>query len=88
MAEVTGLDRATIRRGLADLTHPDRLPPAGRQRRPGGGRKALTADDPTLVAALLALVEPTTRGDPESSLRWTCKNGAQLAAALQQQATR
>ena len=88
VAEVTGLDRATIRRGLADLTHPDRLPPAGRQRRPGGGRKALTADDPTLVAALLALVEPTTRGDPESPLRWTCKSCAQLAAALQQQATR
>ena len=85
VAEVTGLDRATIRRGLADLTHPDQLPPAGRQRRPGGGRKALTADDPTLAAALLALVEPTTRGDPESPLRWTCKSCPQLAAALQQQ---
>ena len=88
VAEVTGLDRATIRRGLADLTHPDQLPPTGRQRRPGGGRKPRTADDPTLAAALLALVEPTTRGDPESPLRWTCKSGAQLATALQQQATR
>ena len=87
VAEVTGLERATIRRGLADLTHPARLPPAGRQRRPGGGRKALTADDPTLAAALLALVEPTTRGDPESPLRWACKSCPQLAAALQQQAT-
>ena len=88
VAEVTGLDRATIRRGLADLTHPDPLPPAGRQRRPGGGRKPRTADDPTLAAALLALVEPTTRGDPESLLRWTCKSLSQLATALQQQATR
>ena len=88
VAEVTGLDRATIRRGLADVAHPDRLPPAGRQRRPGGGRKPRTADDPTLAAALLALVEPTTRGDPESLLRWTCKSLSQLATALQQQATR
>jgi transposase len=85
VAEVTGLDRATIRRGLADWAHPDQLPPAGRQRRPGAGRKALAAADPTLVAALLALVEPTTRGDPESPLRWTCKSCAQVAAALQQQ---
>ena len=76
------------RGGLADVTHPDQLPPAGRQRRPGGGRKALTADDPTLAAALLAWVEPTTRGDPASPLRWTGKSCAQLATALQQQATR
>ena len=88
VAEVTGLDRATIRRGLADVAHPDRLPPAGRQRRPGGGRRALTTNDPMLAAALLALVEPTTRGDPESLLRWTCKSLSQLATALQQQATR
>ena len=48
----------------------------------------MTTNDPMLAAALLALVEPTTRGDPESPLRWTCKSGAQLATALQQQATR
>ena len=76
------------RGGLADVTHPDQLPPAGRQRRPGGGRRALTTNDPMLAAALLALVEPTTRGDPESLLRWTCKSLSQLATALQQQATR
>ena len=55
---------------------------AGRARRAGGGRKRLTERDPGLVAALEALVDPVTRGDPESPLRWTCKSTAQLARAL------
>ena len=50
VAEVTGLGPATIRRGLMDLAHPESLPPAGRIRRPGGGRKPLTQHDPTLQA--------------------------------------
>ena len=54
-------------------------------RSPGGGRKPLTYHDPTLLAALEALVEPTSRGDPESPLRWTCKSVRQLAAELQRQ---
>ena len=54
----------------------------GRQRRAGGGRKALTHHDPDLVRALEALVEPTTRGDPESPLRWTTKSTRKLAAEL------
>jgi hypothetical protein len=45
--------------------------PLGRVRRAGGGRKKVTATDPALVEALLALVEPTRRGDPESPLCWT-----------------
>lgn len=69
VAEVTELSPATIRRGLRNLAHPEGLPAAGRLRRVGGGRKALTVHDPTLRDDLLALVEPTTRGDPESPRR-------------------
>lgn len=54
-------------------------------RSPGGGRTPLTDHDPTLLAALEAFVEPTSRGDPESPLRWTCKSVRQLAAELQRQ---
>jgi transposase len=51
-------------------------------RNPGGGRKPLRTHDPTLLAALEALVDPDTRGDPLSPLRWTCKSTRQLAATL------
>jgi hypothetical protein len=85
VARATGLARDTIRVGLRELAHrhehPDE-PPGPRVRHPGGGRKAVTATDPALVAALEALVEPHTRGDPQSPLRWTCKSTRQLAAAL------
>src|SRR5512142_182972 len=50
--------------------------------RPGGGRKRLTVRDPTLKADLERLIEPTTRGEPESPLRWTCKSTRELTAAL------
>ena len=53
-----------------------------RIRRPGGGRKPLTQVDPDLLAALESLIEPTTRGDPESPLRWTCKSTRRLADEL------
>jgi transposase len=58
---------------------------AHRVRRAGAGPKALTAKQPGLLAALDALVEPTSRGDPESPLRWTCKSVRRLAAELQRQ---
>jgi hypothetical protein len=58
---------------------------AERIRRAGGGRRPLTTSDPDLISALLALIEPTTRGDAESPLRWTCKSTAQLADELTQQ---
>ena len=58
---------------------------AARIRRAGAGRRPLTTSDPALLTALLALIEPTTRGDPESPLRWTCKSTAQLADELTQQ---
>ncbi len=85
VAEATGLARSTITQGITELTA---LPPGigeERLRRPGGGRKRLTDHDPTLLRDLEALVEPATRGDPESPLRWTCKSLSKLAAALGKQ---
>ncbi|MBI3979609.1 MAG: hypothetical protein HY331_15620, partial [Chloroflexi bacterium] len=53
-----------------------------------GGRKPLTAHDPTLLRDLEALVEPSTRGDPQSPLRWTCKSLSKLAEALRERGHR
>ena len=87
VARATGLARPTIIAGLRELRLPakQRAAAAQRVRRPGGGRRAVTATDPTLLAALLALIEPVTRGDPESPLRWTSKSTAKLAAELTRQ---
>src|SRR5262245_643978 len=82
VARATGLARDTIRRGLQEQRGERPPAPPGRVRRAGGGRKPLAATDATLLTALDALVEPTTRGDPESPLRWTCKSVRQLAATL------
>jgi hypothetical protein len=87
VARATGLARSTIHAGLRDLraSRRDRAKSATRIRGAGGGRRRLTTSDPDLLAALLALIEPTTRGDPESLLRWTCKSTAQLADELTRQ---
>src|SRR5215831_16492576 len=89
VAEATRLSRATIRAGLQELAHPvsPTAPqaPVERVRRPGGGRKSLGAHNPHLVRVLETLLDPVTRGDPMSLLRWTCKSAAKLAAALQTQ---
>jgi Rhodopirellula transposase DDE domain len=85
--KATGVARNSIKLGLKELlrcqqegvTEDDVL----RLRRIGGGRKASVKDDPNLLAALESLVEPVTRGDPESTLRWTCKSLRQLEAELQ-----
>jgi len=77
----TGVAVSTIGRGLKELSALDTLDP-DRVRRPGGGRKLLVEKDATLLDDLLALVEPSERGDPMSPLRWTCKSLSQLAAAL------
>ena len=85
VARVTGIARNTIYAGLQELSRgarPGAAEPPKRVRRPGGGRKALVETDATLLDALEALVEPSTRGDPESPLRWTCKSTSQLARAL------
>lgn len=81
VTRITGIAASTIGRGLGELAHNVGLE-AGRLRRPGGGRKPLVANDPGLLPALLALVEPTARGDPMSALRWTCKSLRRLAAEL------
>jgi hypothetical protein len=88
VATATGLSRTTITAGLHELrqraTQPD-APISPRIRRPGGGPKRLTELDPGLLPALEALVDPLTRGDPDSPLRWTCKSTRQLAVELNRQ---
>jgi hypothetical protein len=81
----TGLARATIGKGVRELKAADASPPVDeprRIRRPGGGRKKKTEEDPTLLRDLEALVEPGTRGDPMSPLRWTVKSLRVLAGDL------
>jgi hypothetical protein len=87
VACATGLSRTTITAGGRELALPpkQREQEALRVRRPGGGRRPLTEVDPDLLTALESLVEPVTRGDPESPLRWTCKSTARLAAELTHQ---
>ena len=80
-ARATGIARSTIGRGLKDLADGSDLP-AGRVRRPGGGRKPLTEVDAKLLDDLLGLVSPSERGDSMSPLRWTCKSLRRLAAEL------
>jgi len=70
-----------VARGIAELREGARLE-AGRVRRPGAGRRRLTDSDPGLLGALEALVDPDTRGDPQSPLRWSSKSLQKLAGAL------
>lgn len=87
VARATGLSRTTIAAGLRELDLPaaQRANEAARVRRTGGGRKPLTHADPELLGALEALIEPLTRGDPQSPLRWTCKSTRRLADELTRQ---
>ncbi len=87
VASATGLSRPTIHSGLRELALPlkQRTANATRVRRLGGGRRSLTVNDPELLLALEALVEPGARGDPESPLRWTCKSTRRLAEELTHQ---
>jgi len=82
VARATGIAPSTIGRGLDELAGTSDVP-ADRNRRAGGGRKTLTATNPTLLGDLLALVSPSERGDPMSPLRWTCKGLRRLASELQ-----
>jgi hypothetical protein len=88
VAEATQMSQTTVRAGIAELKAPRRgkaaLPPE-RIRRPGGGRRRAVLNDPQLLPALDGLVEPTSRGDPESPLRWTIKSSRTLAAELARQ---
>ena len=80
VSRACGLSRVTVIKGVAELQAPPLS--QGRIRREGGGRHALTTDDPGLEPALDGMVEPTARGDPESPLRWTCKSARTLATEL------
>jgi hypothetical protein len=82
VSRATGISRQVIRQGMAELSEAAVHPP-GRVRRAGGGRKKTVAQDPSLLRDLELLVEPVTRGDPESPLRWTCKSLRKLAEELQ-----
>ena len=84
VAQAVGVAGDTVRRGRAELEDPQALP-YPRSRKPGGGRKRAEEGDPGLVAALDKLVDPVTRGDPMSPLRWTSKSLRTLAKALQEQ---
>lgn len=86
--KATGVARNSIKQGLKELSSKDKglLPsPATRIRKVGGGRKASVKKDENLRIALENLVEPTTLGDPESPLRWTCKSLRQLESELRSQ---
>jgi transposase len=88
-ARATGMAPSVIGNGIKEVraiedgTAPS-LPPT-RSRRPGGGRKATTEKDPTLLPDLKALIESTTRGDPESPLLWTARSQRNIVAALKKQ---
>jgi len=83
VARASGISAPTIWRGLRELRKPGRRPNPARVRRPGAGRKKLQDEDERLLVDLESLVEPSTRGDPESPLRWTCKSLRVLAGQLQ-----
>jgi Rhodopirellula transposase DDE domain len=80
VARAAGVSRVTVTGGVRELEAGDE--PLGRTRRSGGGRKSVTTTDPGVRAALLALVEPESRGDPQSPLRWTTKSLRHLADEL------
>jgi len=83
VARAAGVREATVSLGVSELESGEE--PLGRTRREGGGRKQAAGNDPGLVPALLALVQPEERGDPESPLRWTIKSVRTLAAELRAQ---
>ena len=86
VAAAAGVSPDTVAKGLRELE--SGTEPTGRVRRPGGGRKPLTASDPGLTEALEELVAPVTRGDPMSALRWTSKSTRTLADELTAQGHR
>lgn len=75
-----GLSRKAITKGIREIAAGNSRP--GRIRQPGGGRKKIVERDPKMLAALERLIEPVTRGDPESPLRWICKSTRNLSAQL------
>ena len=84
VSAATGISRRVIRQGKKEL-HARATKLEGRLRRPGGGRQKAVTADPSLLVDLERLLEPVTRGDPESPLRWTCKSVRKLAEELQRE---
>ena len=84
VSRATGLARTVIYAGLHELDHPGEVP-VERIRRAGGGRKSITTHNPDFPQRLERLVEPLTRGDPQSALRWTCKSVRDLARELSEE---
>ena len=83
VVRATDISESTVRRGLEELEQAEELQ-AGRVRRAGAGRPSVLERDPELEQVLDRLIDPVTRGDPESPLRWTSKSGAKLAEALRE----
>jgi hypothetical protein len=83
--QVTGLSHPTVERGMREVRAAGQGLDPARIRRPGAGRKPAEVADPGLAPALEGLVEPGTRGDPESTLRWTIKSTRRLAEELGRQ---
>ncbi|MBI4645170.1 MAG: hypothetical protein HY738_00915 [Bacteroidia bacterium] len=81
VSRLTGVSRRVISEGIKELKKPDEFT-FDRIRKQGGGRKSAIEKDKTLIEDLERLIEPDTRGDPESPLRWTCKSLRNLAEAL------
>jgi hypothetical protein len=86
VSNATGLSRTTITTAIKELDEAEES--VDKIRRPGGGRRCLTEKEPALLEDLEKLLEPVTRGDPESPLRWTCKSTRKLAAELEKQGYR
>ena len=84
VSRACGLSRKAIAKGIKEI-EAGTAPPPGRIRQPGAGRKKITEHDPRLAGALERLIDPDTRGDPETPLRWTCKSTRTLAARLTRQ---
>jgi Rhodopirellula transposase DDE domain len=82
VARATGMSRQTVSTGLNEVQAVISVAPKGRIRREGAGRPRTVDRDTTLRSDLESLIEPTSRGDPESPLRWTCKSIRRLAAEL------
>lgn len=86
VAKATGISESTIEAGIRELRNPPKKPlPDERVRKSGGGRKRLTETDASLRTDLEKLVDPATRGDPESPLRWTSKSIFKLSTELKAQ---
>ena len=85
VSRASAMSRPTIIRGIKELTDPNLLEDPNRIRCLGAGRKRITEHEPSLIKALKKLVDPTTRGDSESFLRWTCISTRNLAEELKKQ---